>query len=89
MAASEKIEYVLKPFRPARKASAENLKRTDLSFCDKPLPKVKFEGWLFCLTGVFKFAADDRSQCEEVIRARGGVCWQRPTHDLDCMSLWF
>jgi len=87
MAASKKIEYVLKPFRTARKASAENLKRTDLSFCDKPLPKVIFEGRSFCLTGVFEFADDDRSQCEEVIRARGGVCWQHPTHDLDYLVI--
>lgn len=87
MAASNKIEYVLKPFRPARKANTENLKRTDLSFCDKPLPKVSFEGRSFCLTGVFEFADDDRNRCEEVIRARGGVCFQHPTHYLDYLVL--
>ena len=86
-AGSEKVEYVLKPFRPMRKASGENLKHTNLSFCDKPLPEVIFEGRSFCLTGVFDFADGDRNQCEEAIRARGGVCLQHPNHDLNYLVI--
>lgn len=87
MVGSRKIDYELKPFRPVRKASVENLKRTDLSFCDKPLPEVLFEGRSFCLTGVFAFAEGDRNGCEEAIRARGGICWQHPNHDLDYLVI--
>ena len=87
MADSEKTDYVLKPFKPARKPKIENLEHTNLSFCDKPLPEVIFQGRSFCLTGVFQYADGDRNQCEEAIRARGGVCWQHPSHDLDYLVI--
>ena len=83
MAYNEKIDYVLKPAKPARKAIAASLQRTDLSLCDALASEIVFEGRSFCLTGVFEFSGGNRSQCEEAIRARGGVCWQHPNHDLD------
>ena len=83
MADSEQIDYFLKPVKPARKTNTKSLKRTDPSLCDAPAPKITFEGRSFCLTGVFEFSDGNRDQCEEAIRARGGVCWQHPNHDLD------
>jgi len=87
MAASEKIDYVLKPVKPARKANTKNVQRTDLSLCDAPAPEISFEGRSFCLTGVFEFADGDRNRCEEAVRARGGVCWQHPNYDLDYLVI--
>jgi hypothetical protein len=78
-----KFEYVLKPFRPAKKTKNENLVPTDHSFCDEPPPPVVFDGRSFCLTGVFEFENGDRNRCEEAVRARGGTCVQRPNHSLD------
>ncbi len=86
-AESEKTEYVLKPFRPARKVITANLVRTDLAFCDEPTPEIIFEGRSFCLTGVFEFENGDRNKCEDAIRARGGVCWQHPSRDLDYLVI--
>ncbi|MGO8836828.1 MAG: BRCT domain-containing protein [Limisphaerales bacterium] len=83
----EKTEYVLKPFRPARKVITANLVRTDLAFCDEPTPEIIFEGKSFCLTGVFEFENGDRNKCEDAIRARGGVCWQHPSRDLDFLVI--
>jgi len=82
-----KIDYVLKPVKSVRKANATNLQRTDLSLCDAPCPEINFEGRSFCLTGVFEFADGNRNQCEEAVRARGGVCWQHPNHDLDYLVI--
>ena len=87
MAGSEQIDYVLKPVKLARKANAKNLKRTDLSLCDAPAAEIIFEGRSFCLTGVFEFAGGNRNLCEEAIRARGGICWQHPNHDLDYLVI--
>jgi NAD-dependent DNA ligase len=87
MAESEKTDYVLKPFKPARKAKAVKLDRTDLSFCDEPPVEIVFEGRSFCLTGVFEFENGDRNKCEDAIRIRGGVCWQHPSRDLDYLVL--
>ena len=87
MAASEQIDYFLKPVKPARKTKAKSLKHTDPSLCDAPAPKITFEGRSFCLTGVFEFSDGNRDQCEEAIRARGGVCWQHPNHDLDYLVI--
>jgi len=87
MAKREQVEYVLKPFKPARKAKAVNPDHTDLSCCDEPPPEVVFEGRSFCLTGVFDFADGDRNKCEDAIRARGGVCWQHPTRDLNYLVI--
>ena len=83
----EKTEYVLKPFKPARKAKTANLTRTDLAFCDDPPPEIVFEGRSFCLTGVFEFENGDRDKCEDAVRARGGVCWHHPSHDLDYLVI--
>ena len=87
MGEGEKIEYVLKPFKSKRKVKADALHRTDLSFCDTPAPKIHFEGHSFCLTGVFEFEDGNRNECEEAVRARGGVCWQHPNHDLDYLVI--
>jgi NAD-dependent DNA ligase len=87
MADNEKFDYVLKPVKLARKANAKNLQCTDLSLCDAPAPEITFKGRSFCLTGVFQFADGDRNQCEEAIRARGGVCWQHPNHDLNYLVI--
>ena len=87
MADNKKIDYILKPVKPARKANAKNLQRTDLSLCDAPAPEVIFEGRSFCLTGVFEFSGGNRDKCEEAVRARGGVCWQHPNHDLDYLVI--
>lgn len=87
MADNEQIDYVLKPVKPARKAIATSLQRTDLSLCDAPAPEITFEGRSFCLTGVFEFSGGNRDQCEEAVRARGGVCWQHPNHDLDYLVI--
>ena len=87
MADNEQVDYVLKPVKPARKATTKNLQRTDLSLCDTPAPKITFEGRSFCLTGVFEFSGGNRDQCEEAVRARGGVCWQHPNHDLDYLII--
>src|ERR1035438_3863403 len=83
----EKIDYVLKRVKEARKANTKNLQRTGLSLCDSPAPGITFEGRSFCLTGVFEFSGGNRNQCEEAIRARGGVCWQHPNHDLDYLVI--
>jgi NAD-dependent DNA ligase len=87
VAESEKTEYVLKPFRPARKTGTASLDRTDLTFCDNPPPEIVFEGRSFCLTGVFEFENGDRNKCEDVVRTRGGVCWQHPSRDLDYLVI--
>ena len=87
MADNEKIDYVLKPVKPVRKANTKNLQRTDLSICDAPASEIIFEGRSFCLTGVFEFSGGDRNQCEDAVRARGGVCWQHPNHDLDYLVI--
>lgn len=87
MADNEKIDYVLKPVKPARKANSKNPQRTDLSLCEAPSPEIAFEGRSFCLTGVFEFSGGNRNQCEEAVRARGGVCWQHPNHDLDYLVI--
>ena len=87
MAKREQVEYVLKPFKQTRKAKTIKLDRTDISFCDEPPPEVVFEGRSFCLTGVFDFAEGDRNKCEDAIRARGGVCWQHPTRDLNYLVI--
>jgi NAD-dependent DNA ligase len=87
MVKSEKREYVLKPFKPARKATVASLDRTNPAYCDEPPPEVVFEGRSFCLTGVFEFENGDRSKCEDVVRARGGVCWQHPSRDLDYLVI--
>jgi hypothetical protein len=83
----EKTEYVLKPFKPARKAKTANLTRTDLTFCDDPASEVIFDGRSFCLTGVFEFENGDRNKCEDAIRSRGGVCWHHPNHNLDYLVI--
>jgi hypothetical protein len=36
---------------------------------------------------VFEFSGGNRDQCEEAVRARGGVCWQHPNHDLDYLVI--
>jgi NAD-dependent DNA ligase len=87
MADNEKIDYVLKPVKQARKANTKNLQRTDHSLCDSPAPEIIFEGRSFCLTGVFEFSGGNRDQCEDAVRARGGVCWQHPNHDLDYLVI--
>jgi NAD-dependent DNA ligase len=87
MPKSEKTEYVLKPFKPARKATVASLDRTDPAYCDEPPPEVVFEGRSFCLTGVFEFENGDRDKCEEAIRARGGICWQHPSRNLDYLVI--
>jgi len=87
MADNDKTDYVLKPVKPARKTNAKDLQRTDLSLCDDPAPEITFEGRSFCLTGVFEFSGANRNQCEEAVRARGGVCWQHPNHDLDYLVI--
>jgi hypothetical protein len=87
MAKSVKIDYVLKPFKAPRRAITANLDRTDPSFCDEPPPEVIFEGRSFCLTGVFEFEEGDRNKCEDAVRARGGVCWQHPSRDLDYLVI--
>jgi NAD-dependent DNA ligase len=87
MADNEKIDYFLKPVKPARKANTKNLLRTDISLCDVPAPEIIFEGRSFCLTGVFEFSGGNRDQCEEAVRARDGVCWQHPNQDLDYLVI--
>ena len=87
MAKKTKFEYVLKPFRPAKKTKTANLQHTDLSFCDEPPPPVIFDGRSFCLTGVFEFENGDRNKCEDAVRARGGTCVQRPNHNLDYLVI--
>jgi len=87
MAGNKKTAYLLKPVKLARKANAKDLQRTDLSLCDAPAPEITFEGRSFCLTGVFEFSGGNRDKCEEAIRARGGVCWQHPNHDLDYLVI--
>ena len=87
MADNKKIDYILKPVKPARKTNTKNLQRTDLSLCDALPPEIVFEGRSFCLTGVFELADGNRDQCEEAVRARGGVCWQHPNHDLDYLVI--
>jgi len=83
----EKIDYVLKPARVAKKARTTELAHTDLSFCDSPATLIIFDGRSFCLTGIFEFEDGDRNKCEDAIRARGGVCWQHPNHDLDYLVI--
>jgi NAD-dependent DNA ligase len=80
---NEEIEYVLKPFKPARKIETDGLKHTNLSFCDSPEPEIVFSSRSFCFTGVFEFSDGDRNECEEAVRARGGVCCSHPNHELD------
>ena len=87
MGETEKVDYVLKPVRAAKKGRTTELARTDLSFCDSPAPPIIFDGRSFCLTGVFEFEDGDRNKCEDAIRARGGVCWQHPNHDLDYLVI--
>ena len=87
MGKNEKIEYVLKPFKTARKVKPDKSRHTNVSFCDEPVTEIVFEGCSFCLTGVFEFADGNRTECEEVVRARGGVCWEHPSHNLDYLVI--
>ena len=36
---------------------------------------------------MFEFSGGNRDQCEEAVRARGGICWQHPNHDLDYLVI--
>ncbi len=87
MTDNEKTDYVLKPVKSAHKSITKNLQRTNLSLCDTPTPEIAFDGRSFCLTGVFEYSGGNRDLCEEAIRARGGVCWQHPNHDLDYLVI--
>src|SRR5690348_8580074 len=83
MSADKNRDYILKPFKPVIKVANENLTRTNLEFCDKPMPEIIFEGRSFCLTGIFGFENGDRNECENAVRVRGGTCVQRPNHSTD------
>ena len=87
MGETENIDYVLKPFKASGKVKSDKLQRSDMAFCDAPTPLIIFEGCSFCFTGVFEFADGNRAECEEAVRARGGVCWQYPSHDLDFLVI--
>ena len=87
MAKNEKREYILKPFKPARRIKTTSFARTNLSFCDDPAPEIVFDGRSFCLTGIFEFENGDRNKCEDAIRARGGFCRQHPAHNLDYLVI--
>jgi hypothetical protein len=80
---SEKVDYILKGNPPGRSGKRATKVKTDLSFCDHPVPHITFEGRTFCLTGAFEFANGDRNKCEEAIFVRGGVCCQSINQDLD------
>lgn len=75
--------YLLKLIQPTVKEPAEELRPATLEFCDSNPPEVDFLGAAFCFTGVFVFADGDRNKCEAAVRARGGVCFQRPNRCLD------
>lgn len=83
MSAPEKKIYVLKPYRAPVRRKSLNLVPTSGEFLDEPAPNVAFEGRSFCFTGVFVYGEGDREQCKAAVRARGGYCHERPTHDLN------
>jgi NAD-dependent DNA ligase len=87
MSAPGKKIYVLKPYKSPGKLKASNLIPTSKEFLDEPVTDVVFEGRSFCLTGVFEFENGDRDKCEDAIRARGGICWQHPSRNLDYLII--
>jgi hypothetical protein len=74
---------VLKPYKSVVKPKASNQIPTSNEFLDEPAPNVVFEGRSFCFSGVFVYGEGDREQCKAAVRARGGYCHERPTHDLN------
>jgi NAD-dependent DNA ligase len=83
MSASDSKEYLLKPYKSTAKSKASNQIPTSKEFLDEPAPDVVFEGRSFCFSGVFVYGEGDREQCKAAVRARGGYCHERPTHDLN------
>jgi NAD-dependent DNA ligase len=83
MSAPEKKIFVLKPYHPPVRRKSLNLIPTSRKFLDDPAPDVVFESRSFCFTGIFVYGGGDREQCKAAVRARGGYCHERPTHDLN------
>jgi len=83
MPAQNKKVYMLKPYKSSAKNKSANLVPSSKEFLDKPAPEIIFEGRSFCFTGVFDFAAGDRSQCEVETKRRGGFCYERPNRALN------
>lgn len=75
--------YVLKPYKVSAKRKSSSQIPTSMETLDDPAPEVVFEGRSFCFTGIFVFSNGDRNQCEAAVRARGGMCCQHPTRDLN------
>ncbi len=75
--------YLLKPYRAPVRRKSFNLIPASREFLDKPAPNVVFASRSFCFTGIFIFGGGDRNQCEAAVRARGGLCYNHTTRDLD------
>ena len=87
MAVQETKTYVLKPDKTSAKSKPSSQMPTSKEMLDDPAPEVVFEGRSFCFTGVFVFGDGDRDQCEAVVRARGGYCYERPNRDLNYLVI--
>jgi hypothetical protein len=83
MGAPKTKVYMLKPYKSSAKRKPSSQIPTSKEIMDKPAPEVIFEGRSFCFTGVFIFSDGDRNQCEAEVRARGGICYERSTRDLN------
>jgi hypothetical protein len=83
MGVQETKIYVLKPYKTSAKRKSSSQIPTSMEMLDDPAPELAFEGRSFCFTGIFIFGDGDRDQCEATVRARGGMCCQHPTRDLN------
>jgi NAD-dependent DNA ligase len=79
--------YLLKASPPKVVEPVKKRQLASLEFCDAPLPDVRFQGASFCFTGISEYAGGDRNKCEAAVRARGGVCFQRPNKTLDYLVI--
>jgi NAD-dependent DNA ligase len=83
MNAPESRTYLLRPYESVANPKVSSGLLTSKDFLDEPAQDVVFEGRSFCFTGVFVYADGDRNQCETAVRERGGVCCERPNHELN------
>lgn len=81
---SEQLLQLLSGLVGGKTEVGECLSATTL-WLDDPQPEVVFEGRRFCLTG--KFSYGKRSQCEDEVRVRGGVCQSSPSKTTDYLVI--
>ena len=81
---SEQLLQLLSGLVGGKTEVGECLSATTL-WLDDPPPEVVYEDRKFCLTG--KFSYGKRSQCEDEVRIRGGICQSSPGKTTDYLVI--